>query len=747
MRESLSQPFTAAVVTAVGPGLDDPSISSQLAPASSNAELLTSSEGRVVFRVEDNLRALRTKATAYANENTSRGNPKNNALIARIDQIELATISDLSLGEIPDDVDDEARIWVEVWTRRDPNLPSDQHTRIDAAVEAFAELTPDGVYGIPVFRGPERDVHVVLATGESLKALPLLLPDAAEVHLAPTVFPIVMAEAQDAAGEVADVDPPPADAAVVAVHDSGIDSTHPYVTPILLEAESVVPGEPGTTDSDGHGTQMAGVATYSRLADGLAGGLLHADAWLISMRLLDSATSSGGDPERGAMWAERTRESIETADGFGRGLPVIHNLSIGADNQTVGRNDRTAWSVAADLLAWNNGEGRLIVVAGGNHDENPDRENYPVLNLGPPFLQQPGQAWNVLTIGGYTNLDQLTAADLTDGYPEPLAEAGQLSPHSRTSAGANRPIKPDLVMEAGNTAPGGGLSNPEAQGLTVLTLRSNSALGGSLVRRTFKTSPAAAAASNALARIAAAQPTLRPATWRALLAHTARWPAAAVQQLTDRRDLLRSFGYGVPAPELATSSSSNRPVMIYEGSLQPSRRSDKAIDRRADFIELPFPEDELHAIGELPVRLTVTLSYFVEPTDNLTRRSYAGGRLRWDLQGPTEEPDAFRARINRLVRDQGIARGAGSYPWTIGTDTRSRGTLQQDFADVSAADIAGQSRLLAVYPVVGWWDDSSSSWANELPYSIVVSADLGETDVDLHAIIASTLVAVPPVIT
>jgi hypothetical protein len=68
-------------------------------------------------------------------------------------------------------------------------------------------------------------------------------------------------------------------------------------------------------------------------------------------------------------------------------------------------------------------------------------------------------------------------------------------------------------------------------------------------------------------------------------------------------------------------------------------------------------------VGDLAVRLTVTLSFFIEPTDNLTRRSYAGGRLRRDLQGPmpTEEPDSFRYRINKLVREQGVTKGGGSY--------------------------------------------------------------------------------------
>lgn len=730
-----------ALVTAAGPGLGDPLVARKLVPARSENELLVSDEDRITFRVTDDLVGLRAKAMAYAEEDTPKGNPRFTDPIARIDGIALATIADLSLGEISNDIADEERLWVEVWTRGGARLSPNEHRTIDAAVAQFAALTNDGAEAIPVFRGPERDVHVVLASGAALKALPLLLPDAAEVHLAPTVFPIVLAEAQDAAGELADVDPPPEDAIVVAVHDSGVDSTHPYVSPILLGAESVVPGVLGSADSGGHGTQMAGVAAYSGLADGIAGGLLHADAWLVAMRLLETAAEAGGDPERGVMWAERTVESVDVAESVAGDRPVVHNLSIGANNPTIGRTDRTAWSVAADELAWNGGRGRLLVVAGGNAETITDPADYPYINLGPLHLQQPGQAWNVLTVGGYTAQELLTAEDTATGYPAPLAAAGQLSPHSRTAVVANSPIKPDIVMEAGNTAPGGGLENPDAQGLSILTLRSTAGGLGSLLRRTYKTSPAAAAASNALAQVAAMHPSLSPATWRALLVHTARWPDAAIAQFPDQRDLLRSFGYGVPRVELAMASDSNRPVMTYEGSLKPSQRAGSKPDRRADFIEIPFPEEELHAIGEADVELAVTLSYFVEPTDNLTRRAYAGGRLRWDLQGPTETADGFRARINRVVHEQGVAPGAGSYPWRIPADVRSRGTLQHDHTSVPAADIAG-TRLLAVYPVLGWWEDAREGWDKDLPYSVVVSVDLGVVDLDVHTLVAAALLPV-----
>lgn len=149
----------------------------------------------------------------------------------------------------------------------------------------------------------------------------------------------------------------------------------------------------------------------------------------------------------------------------------------------------------------------------------------------------------------------------------------------------------------------------------------------------------------------------------------------------------------------------------------------------------------MHAIGSAEVDLTVTLSFFVEPTDNLTRRSYAGGRLRWDLQGPTETADGFRARINKVVHDQGVTPGTGSYSWEIPADDRSRGTLQHDRTRVSAAAVAGR-RLLAVYPVLGWWDDSHDGWTRELPYSVVVSVDMGEVDIELHALVAQALVPV-----
>jgi hypothetical protein len=737
--------MTGGLVTAIGPGLEDEAINKQLTNKKIGNQVVTVRDGRAIVHVEHDLSALSTKIGAYQSEETPQGKPRFEALIARLDTLEPTSIADLSLGEITESISDEERLWVEIWTPGGPQISDDQREAVDSAVRDFASLSqvPSSRAAqspVSIYRGPERDVHLVSSSGAALKALPILLPAAVEVHPAPKVRPIILAEAADGRGTRVPIEEPAPSDVAIGIHDSGITHDHPYIEPLLLGASSVVPGILSTRDTaDGHGTQMAGVAAYSRLAEGMVSGRLVPDAWLVSVRLLESKEDAGGDPAREPLWAARTENSVATAEALASQRTVIHNMSLGADNTALGRTDRTAWSVAVDVLAWNSAAGRLLVISAGNTAPITDRDDFPYVNLGPPHIQQPGQAWNAITVGGYTDLDLLTEQDEQMGYPEPLASAGSLSPHSRTAPGGNRPLKPDLVMEAGNTAPGDDLENPEAQGLTLLTLDCNWRDKGTLLRRTWATSPATAAASNALARIANAHPLLRPASWRGLLAHTTSWPARAREQLPDRRDLLRSFGYGVPNPARALGSDSNRPVMIYEGTIRPSHRNaDRKPERLADFIELPLPYDELDQLGETPVSLAVTLSYFIEPTDNLARGTYAGGRLRWDLQGPSEDVDGFRARINRLVKEQGYQPGGGSYEWEIGTQARSRGTLQHDRTHVVASQIAGR-RLLAVFPVTGWWEDSAATWERRLPYSIIASVDLGNIDLDLYSLTVSAL--------
>lgn len=72
---------------------------------------------------------------------------------------------------------------------------------------------------------------------------------------------------------------------------------------------------------------------------------------------------------------------------------------------------------------------------------------------------------------------------------------------------------------------------------------------------------------------------------------------------------------------------------------------------------------------------------------------------------------------------------------------RSRDTLQDDRAQVAASQIAGH-RPLSVYHVTGWWEKTAATRERRLHYSVVVSVDLGEVDLDPYSLAAISLQSV-----
>jgi hypothetical protein len=216
-----------------------------------------------------------------------------------------------------------------------------------------------------------------------------------------------------------------------------------------------------------------------------------------------------------------------------------------------------------------------------------------------------------------------------------------------------------------------------------------------------------------------------------LLAHTSELPAEAVAQL-DAGDVRRTLGHGQINWRRAAESEYSRPVLVFEGSLRPKRVDlDKETHREVVFIELPFPTDALDELADSVVTLDVTLSFFVEPSESERRSKYAGARLRWDMQGPFEGANDFRARVNALARDDTYTTQSRSYDWEVGSDPRSRSTLQKDSVRLAATAFAG-SRLIAVYPVLGWWDKRIGFENSQIPFSLIVSLSSSETSVDLY---------------
>ncbi|TNC28024.1 S8 family peptidase [Amycolatopsis alkalitolerans] len=701
-----------------------------LGDKNSDAIVVAVDQGQALLHVHTDARALRKKVERYRDEDTKSGAPKHAALVARIEDLRVPTLADLSLREFSeDDIDPGQSYWVELWTRGGRLDDGEDRARVREDIHWLADL--GGFRGMPrQYEGVERDIFLARLTGDVLAELPGLMPEVYEVHFAPRVRLVeTLLQGEAKAAPPVGVEPPPEDAAVVAVYDTGTSAHHPYLRPALLGTGSVVPGEPDAADRHGHGTEMAGIAVYPDYLQGVAQGVLRPQNRLVGMRLIPTPGGGPADDEP-EFWAERTEAAVTEAEDLADEARVVHSLSVGADNDS---GLRTAWSIGVDQLAWNSGRGRLMVVAAGNLPDNmlaTEREDDPVANLGQPICQ-PAQAWNALTVGGFTALGG-AAANGKGPYPEALAPVGGLSPYASTDVGvAGRPIKPDIVKEAGNTAPGGGLPNAGGEHLSLWTT-SHRHTRGELSTQTWATSPAAASAAADLAVLARKHPDLGPAALRALYVHSAQWTPVMWKQFTDRKDRLRAVGYSVPDLRAASGADSNRPVFVYEGHLAPG-------GRQAQMLRIPLPDHIISDHADSPVRLAITLAYFIEPTEAMAGRQYAGGRLRWEMQGPTENELQLRRRINKLARSGTSEAGPSSgYTWTIGSQARGRGTLQHDYVELNASELAGD-RLLAVFPILGWWEQRESTKNLEIPYAIVVSVDSYSEDIDLYAAIQASI--------
>jgi hypothetical protein len=715
---SISDGFVLAFA---GPGLEDEA--SRLGDKrTGNSVQAVSPLETVLVGTKGDFSAIQRKISEYRTENAPSGSPKHEQLVARIESARIATVRDLSFGELNDsEIEADSVYFVELWLGFSGD--EGEELNFNALIEA-SEASQD-LRHISTYKGTDREVHLVAIRGSLLTQLPYRMSYIAEIHIPPAVRLREVAGKIEFSKGLPPVAIPRPHQIAVAVHDTGIDPNHPLLAPVLVGYDTAIPGG-SPHDWHGHGTRMAGLAVYGDLAEQVLNSSLIPAAALITVEYLEPGDH--GD----VLWAERTQLSIDIAEDIGSDHKVVHSISMGAPNPR--EHEATSWSTAVDRAAWNHGAGRIIVVAAGNIEPATDASMYPSENLASP-LSQPAQAWNAITVGGITDLPDLSPEDIRLGASSPLAKAGQLSPFSSVGPAKISPSKPDVVAEAGNTAPDGTNANAGLTGLSVLTTASRTI--GTDLTRANATSAATAITANALARIWAVYPEFTPATIRGLLVHSSSHSSEVAHQLHPN-DLRRSTGHGAIDWERSASSSATRPVMVYEGNLQPKIIDiDKSSRRQVVYVQLPFPDELLADLGSESAELHVTLSYFVEPSESERRSKYAGVRLRWDMQGPTESAEEFDARINALARDEGHITHTSSYAWSLGSDNRSRSSVQHDWILGPASSFAGD-RLIAVYPVLGWWEGRKGFETRSVNFSLIASLEV-QSDIDLYTPISVAL--------
>jgi hypothetical protein len=707
-------------------------------------------------------------------ETSEGGKAKNAALIEGIASIQRATVRELwtdSKEEYPTGLE---RVWWEVWLRKRDGNELGRLTSY-AREHKMKMSTQHLGFG-------NRIVTLLHASIDELGEALALLDDISELRLPHDVTSTIARESAADQGDwvkdlVARLTPAPDDAPIACLLDTGVDYAHPLLKDSIGK-DDVYVVEPSWNlrDVEKHGTKMAGFALYGDLAQALRSSmpvvLRHR---LESVKFRHHTHLPDNLNDERYLFGATTARAVDMPEIHAPKRSRVFSIACSVEllpQRLLKTNDPgkpTSWSATIDALAAGraidysiskftyldpekNMGGRLFVVNAGNirnfyPNDNPlDRSD-----LEP--VEDPGQSWNAITVGAFTNLDDMSGAiPGFKGYV-PLASRGELAPMSRTSVifdPRKWPVKPDVVAEGGNFAvspDGSTVDTPDNLSLLTTT---PIVPGQGLFATAGETSAATSQVTALAADVMAAYPKFWPETVRALVIHSAEWTPAMKERLDikqtreNRIKLLRRYGMGVPNLSRALYSARDALTLISESTIRPfeflPENGNEGRIREMNLHELPWPTDALADLHDVEVRMRVTLSYFIEPNPSSRgwsgRYLYPSHGLRFSVRRATESTDVFRKRINNAARDKGekvMNAESDSKEWFFGVNQQqSAGSLHTDIWTGTAQDLSMRG-VIAVYPVAGWWKHNKAADRSEtgVKYSLVISIESPEVDTDL----------------
>ncbi|WP_422929735.1 S8 family peptidase [Singulisphaera sp. PoT] len=702
----------------------------------------------------DNVPKFAKKFEDYAHTTNRFGKPPNLKMAASIEELRLAMLREgdywTDSGPLPSP---DEEFWWEVWLRDEEEqwLPDGRAVGVEVVFRADARALGIRVSDQQV-RFPDYVVVLAYTSMAVLGRFTGLLRHLAEFRRASIVaseyleltpagqaeFIQSMLERTSFAG---------VDAPAVCILDCGVNRGHPLLEHALDESHNLAWDDEWTAaDRHGHGTEMAGLALYGADLGELllSGKQVQLQHRLEAVKILPDV-GENSPPDYGPITvgsvAKMEIESPErsrvicmavTADDKERWLPTLWSAAL--DQMCAGAQDEAR---------------RLMVVSAGNYRDELAAGDYPKANR-EASVQDPAQAWNVLTVGAYTDKVMIEHPDFR-GY-DPLAPKGGLCPRSTTSYGWERrewPLKPEIVMEGGNYAADRDGYVTDVDDLSLLTTVISR--DGALLTTMRDTSAATALASRYAAILQHDYPQLWPESVRGLMIHSARWTRSMIEEFPHnlRHERLRCYGFGVPNLQVARQCASNRATMIIQDSLHPFCWDEEKRGTRTNQMHLhalPWPVETLRDLGEAQLKMRVTLSYFVEPSPGRrgwnVKHRYQSHGLRFDVKRPQEDMSQFRQRLTRDAWDGG-ERPAGSVKdsrnWVLGDDLRTKGSIHSDCWKGTAAELAA-SGFIAVHPVTGWWRErpGRGCFDKAARYSLIITLE-GDADVDVYGAVEAQI--------
>ncbi len=692
------------------------------------------------------------KVEAYATELTPKGNPKNNDLVRSIEDVKLAILESFWIGD-KEAMPTSMPVWCEVWLRFDYNDIDPEAWELSET--SFLEICKQHQIKVDDNRiiFPERIVKLVLAKAEHLEIFIGSCPYIAEIRRAQeaTTFfeELPNNEQQEWAEELLSRTHFQNDNVTVCLLDTGITSAHPLLNKAIQNnGVQAVKSVWGIGDHQGHGTEMAGIALYRDLKV-----VLEDTRKVFIPQKLESVKIL---PPRGSnpyeLYGAITQQAVSLAEISNPDTKRILCMAVTSQDNNTRDGSPTSWSAAIDSItsaADEEGENRLFFISGGNIYPNElAKISYPDSNT-LHSIESPGQAWNAITVGAYSQ--SITISDPSYKGYFAVADAGELSPYSSTSEtwSTKWPIKPEILLDGGNMATNG-FDFSECADLSLLTTNYRPLLKHFSI--IWGTSSATAQAAWMGAQLLAEYPYAWPETIRALIIHSASWTDKMKKQFCiedtktkGRRRLLKTCGYGIPNLQRAIQCMNNSVNLVIQSKMQPYEKNSM---NEMHLHKLPWPKEQLRSLGEVPVTLKVTLSYFIEPGPGeigwKDKYRYPSCGLRFDVINANETTEDFKKRVNVKMRgedkkDKGEGT-SGSERWYLGSDNRDVGSIHSDFCELSAVDLC-DCNFVAIYPVVGWWRERAylGKYDSKVRYSVIISLSTPKIDVGLYTPIVTEI--------